>query len=589
MEYRVLARKYRPQRFADLIGQEVLVRTLQNALASGRIAHAFILTGIRGIGKTTTARIIARALNCVGPDGTLPSASEPCGVCASCVAIGQGKHMDVVEMDAASHTSVEDVRDIIGKVQYLPNDARMKVFIIDEVHMLSINAFNALLKTLEEPPEHVKFIFATTELRKIPVTILSRCQRFDLKRIEPALLASHLRGIALKEQVEVEEEALVLIASAAEGSVRDALSLLDQAIALCAVEREGAVEKGGAVEGGGAAEKRGAGEKGESVKVRAQIVREMLGVSDKSQLFDLLEYVTQGRMQEALALFRQYHQAGADPVTLLQDLMGIAHFITRLKLARPDAPDPAFSTSEAERAEVFAGALGVPALARLWQMLLKGLQEARVAPDPVAAAEMILVRIVYSADLPPPAELIRKLREEGDGAKALPSVAPHGGTHGVNPPARPVLSLISGAQAVEAPRAVPAPDFAPLPSSFAEAAALFRQRGEMILYHAICEQMRPVRFERGRIEISVEADLPSDYPNRLARHLSDWTGERWIVMLSNDQGGASLAEREAQAQREACAQAGAHPFVAAISAHFPGAEVVKVIENKQIETSGEKA
>ncbi|MEI7669675.1 MAG: DNA polymerase III subunit gamma/tau, partial [Pseudomonadota bacterium] len=383
MEYRVLARKYRPQNFDDLVGQDVLVRTLSNAFATGRIAHAFLLTGIRGIGKTTTARIIARALNCIGTDGQGAMSINPCGVCSNCIMIAESRHFDVLEMDAASNTGVDNMRDIINNVQYLPVSARYKVYIIDEVHMLSNNAFNALLKTLEEPPPHVKFILATTEIRKIPVTILSRCQKFELKRIESQELAKHLANVLTKENLKCEEEALSLIANAAEGSVRDSLSLLDQAIAQNS-DSDGIV--------------------------KATQVREMLGINDKSQLFKLLSGLFSGSIAEVIAEFRHLHACGADPIILIQDLLEFIHFITRLKITPQAFGDISFSEEERGFAKEIADKTQITVTTKFWQMLLKGLQEAKIAPDPATSVEMTFIRIAHSSDLPSPADLIRKIQ-----------------------------------------------------------------------------------------------------------------------------------------------------------------------------------
>jgi DNA polymerase III subunit gamma/tau len=381
--YRVLARKYRPSDFAGLIGQEALVRTLTNAIAQGRLAHAFMLTGVRGVGKTTTARILARSFNCIGPDGKGGPTASPCGVCEHCRAIAEDRHVDVIEMDAASRTGVGDIRELIEGVRYRPTSARFKIYIIDEVHMLSSSAFNALLKTLEEPPEHVKFIFATTEIRKVPVTVLSRCQRFDLRRIEADRLAQHLGAIAAAEGAKLAPNALALIARAADGSARDGLSLLDQAITLVD-RRETAAE------------------------VTEEQVRAMLGIADRTQLFELYEAAMAGRATEALDQVRRMYEAGADPIVVLQDLLDLTHWLTRCKLTPAVLLQPAVPEADRKRGGALAQQLGLPILARAWQMLLKGLAEAQYAPQPLAAAEMALIRLMHVADLPTPADLVRR-------------------------------------------------------------------------------------------------------------------------------------------------------------------------------------
>jgi len=538
MNYRVLARKYRPQTFADLVGQEALVRTLTNAFASGRIAHAFLLTGIRGIGKTTTARIIARGLNCIGADGQGGPTIAPCGVCTHCKMIAESRHMDVLEMDAASHTGVDDIRDIIGTVQYLPGSARVKVYIIDEVHMLSNNAFNALLKTLEEPPSHVKFIFATTEIRKIPVTILSRCQRFDLRRVETPMLASHLGNVATKEEVKIDEEALTLIANAAEGSVRDGLSLLDQAIAM------GADDSG---------------------SIRSAGVRDMLGMNDKSQLFGLLEKLLGGDIAETLAEFRKAYAAGADSAMLLQDMLSLTHFITRIHITPEAANDVAFSENERSFASSLARKLTVPTLTKIWQMLLKGLQEVRVAPEPAACAEMVLIRIAHSADLPSPADLVRNMKKE---APVTPSSSPS--------PARPVSSLITTQQVATQPIASPGPAHSPLPQNFENAVQMFSEKREPLLYNFLMRNVRLVNFEKGRIELNTDAEVPVDFAGRIGKNLTDWTGTRWVVVLSHEAGAEPLQKQRDAADTAKREAVKSHPLVASVLEQFPGAVVTKV-------------
>src|SRR6476646_2130143 len=430
LPYRVLARKYRPVDFTTLVGQEAMVRTLRNAIATGRIAHAFMLTGVRGVGKTTTARIIARALNCVGKDGKGGATVDPCGVCAHCVAITEDRDVDVIEMDAASRTGVADARELIEGVRYRPVSARYKVYIIDEVHMLSTAAFNALLKTLEEPPPHVKIVFATTEIRKVPVTVLSRCQRFDLRRVEADVLMGHLSNIAKKEGVEVEPEALGIIARAAEGSVRDSLSLFDQAIAHAAG------------------------------LVRADAVRQMLGLADRTRVIDLFEHLARGDIASAFGEFRAQYDVGADPVVVLSDLAEFVNFVTRVKIVPATADNVAFGETERVRAREFAAKLSMRVLSRMWQMLLKGIAEVQTATRPAAAAEMVLVRIAYVADLPTPDEAIRMLDQNGGGSQitsggAAPSrAAPSAPVSSMSAPSpmRTTASPRSGAEASVRPQ-----------------------------------------------------------------------------------------------------------------------------------------
>ncbi len=394
--YRVLARKYRPQTFAEVIGQEAMVRTLSNAIATGRIAQAFILTGIRGTGKTTTARIIARALNCIGPDGTGGPTIAPCGECVHCRSIAEDRHVDVIEMDAASRTGVDDIRDLTEGVRYRPVSARYKIYIIDEVHMLSKNAFNALLKTLEEPPPDVKFVFATTEVHRVPVTVLSRCQRFSLRRVPIEQLVEHYRRIAEAEGVSVAPAALGLIARAADGSVRDGLSLLDQAIALSS-DATGAIEEAA--------------------------VRDMLGIADRNLVFDLFETVLRGDAAGALDRMDSLYQGGADPLMVLHDLLDLTHFVTRLKLAPEAGSGDPLEDGDRDRARPLAAALSMPVLTRAWQMLLKGIEEVQNAPAPAQAAAMVLVRLAYVADMPAPADLVRALTS-GETVVARPAAAP---------------------------------------------------------------------------------------------------------------------------------------------------------------------
>jgi len=569
--YRVLARKYRPQNFAELIGQEAMVRTLSNAIAAGRLAHAFILTGVRGVGKTTTARIIARGLNCIGADGTGGPTVSPCGVCANCVAIAESRHVDVLEMDAASRTGVGDIRDLTDGVRYLPVQARYKVYVLDEVHMLSTAAFNALLKTLEEPPAHVKFIFATTEIRKVPVTVLSRCQRFDLKRVGVDELAAHLARICELESQPAAPEALGLIARAAEGSVRDALSLLDQAFA----------HAGGA-------------------RIEEEPVRQMMGLADRSRGLELFERLMRGAVPEALAEFRSQYDSGADPLSVMQDLTQICHEVTRVKVTGGVSISGA-PAEEARRMAELGAKLSVPQLARTWQLLLKALTEVQSAPDAAAAAEMAMIRIGFVAELPPTEQIIRSL---GSGSG---TTAPRGSTGApgagaatpVPPPPAPALrSASSGGEPSASlvssqPRVAPAPvvraeaDAAPRLESFADVLAYVRDKKEMRLLYALENQVHLVGFERTRLEVRLVPSAPATLPGEISDRLSKWTGERWIVTVSGAEGAPTVATQRAaheQARREAAEQ---DPLLKAAIAMFPGARLVAVRDKDGFGATGE--
>jgi DNA polymerase III subunit gamma/tau len=566
--YRVLARKYRPSTFAELIGQEAMVRTLSNAIATGRIAHAFILTGVRGVGKTTTARILARALNCVGPDGSGGPTVEPCGGCAQCVAIGEDRHVDVMEMDAASRTGVDDIRDLTEGVRYRPVSGRYKVYIIDEVHMLSKNAFNALLKTLEEPPPDVKFVFATTEVHKVPVTVLSRCQRFALRRVPVEMLIRHYRKIAEAEGVNADPAALALIARAADGSVRDGLSLLDQAIAL----------SGGQVE--------------------EAAVRDMLGIADRGLVFDLLENLLRGDTPAALAQMDRLHQDGADPLTVLQDLLDLSHFLTRLKLAPEAGAGDPIAEGDRERARPVAEKLTMPVLSRTWQMLLKGLGEVQAAPSAIQAAEMVLVRLAYVADLPLPAELVRTVVApsapgpgHGDGAAIRPGAPTSSRAVALPHPAESVSSRPTAAGALRVaadPQVDPGDKIAPVPEdlterdpvpqSFAEVVALFDKRREALIRSHLWAHLHLVHFEPGRIEFRPAPEAPRDLANRLGQLLSEWTGTRWLIAISEAEGEPSLREQEKRRERALRNEVVTHPLVQAVLDTFPGATIAAVRE-----------
>jgi DNA polymerase III subunit gamma/tau len=559
--YRVLARKYRPSSFETLIGQDVLVRTLSNAIKTGRLAHAFLLTGIRGVGKTTTARIIARALNCIGEDGKGGATITPCGVCANCKMIAEDRHMDVMEMDAASRTGVNDIRDLIETVHYAPTNARYKIYIIDEVHMLSNSAFNALLKTLEEPPPHVKFIFATTELRKIPVTILSRCQKFDLKRVDADELSAHLARICDKEAVEAQPDALKLIANAAEGSVRDALSLLDQAIA------HGTDEAG-------------------KTHVETTLVRGMLGMADRSRSFVLLEQLFGGKTTEALHGFKAQYDDGADPVYVLQELMELVHLTTRVKLVPDLAQSPELAEQERKHAQELAGKLGIAHLTRAWQILSKGLQEARLAPNPYMSAEMVLVRLMHASNLPSPAEVIRQVQEGGlpSGAPTTPAsgggVSAQGASLKAPAPSGGGVTAYNGGGATAQARSQPVAQTEPAPvaiadpQSFEELVALFNAQKELVLWTHLHHSSELVRFEKGRLDIHIFDTVPGDFAGRVKKCLQDWTGQNWSVVISAQRGQPSLKARADAAKEAQLDEARAHPLVSRLVEQFDGAKVI---------------
>jgi len=540
--YRVLARKYRPQDFTGLIGQAALVQTLSNAFATGRIAHAFMLTGVRGVGKTTTARIIARALNCIGPDGMRKQPTiAPCGVCEPCVAIAESRHVDVQEMDAASRTGIDDIREIVEGVRYAPASARFKVYIIDEVHMLSKAAFNGLLKTLEEPPPHVKFVFATTEIRKVPVTVLSRCQRFDLRRIETDELVSYLEKIAARERIAIERPALALIARAAEGSVRDALSLLDQAIA-----------------------------HGESHNIDAEAVRGMLGLADRGRVLDLFERTMGGKIADALSDVNALYDHGADPLSVMQDLLELVHFLTRLKVAPAAQGFFDGGSAEARRAAEIAAKLSVPSLSRAWQMLLKGLMEVRDATRPLQAAEMALVRLAYGAELPPTEKLVRDLLDAPPSPKRAAPERP--GPTGSSPSP----SASAGAVAV-ATRVSPPPEKQISgPTSLADIVALAEERGATALKVQLENYVHLVHIEPGKIEFRPDNRAPATLAGDLAQRLRDWTGMRWIVTLARAGGAPTIAEERKLARTQRLEGVLQEPLVRAVLDRFPGAQVVAV-------------
>jgi len=582
--YRVLARKYRPSSFEDLIGQEAMVRTVSNAFETGRIPQAWILTGVRGVGKTTTARILARALNYEKADGSVkgPTIHMP-DLGVHCQAIMESRHMDVLEMDAASHTGVDDVRQINDSVRYAPASARYKVYIIDEVHMLSTAAFNAFLKTLEEPPEHAKFVFATTEIRKVPVTVLSRCQRFDLRRVEADVLMGHLSNIATKEAVEVEPEALGIIARAAEGSVRDSLSLFDQAIAHAAGV------------------------------VRADAVRQMLGLADRTRVIDLFDSLARGDIASAFNEFRAQYDVGADPVVVLSDLAEFVNFVTRVKIVPATADNVAFGETERVRAREFAAKLSMRVLSRMWQMLLKGITEVQTATRPAAAAEMVLVRIAYVADLPTPDEAIRMIEQNGGGAQvasgsASSSRSAPASTASSNSssysssssaaasPVRASTSPRSGAEASARPQTMmPSPQADATPAlritSFPQLVALAGEKRDIMTKSALETDVRLVRIEDGRLELALERNAARGLVNDLSRKLEQWTGRRWTVIVSNEAGQPTLRSQNEVRKNEHARAAEADPRVQEVLARFPGAKVIEVrklaAEPPESDASGE--
>ncbi|MCV2863977.1 DNA polymerase III subunit gamma/tau [Defluviimonas sp. WL0075] len=544
--YRVLARKYRPETFADLVGQDAMVRTLKNAFAAGRIAQAFIMTGIRGTGKTTTARIIAKGMNCIGPDGTGGPTTEPCGVCEHCVAIMEGRHVDVMEMDAASRTGVGDIREIIESVHYRAASARYKIYIIDEVHMLSNNAFNALLKTLEEPPAHVKFIFATTEIRKVPVTVLSRCQRFDLRRIEPEVMIALLKKIAGAEGAQITDEALALITRAAEGSARDATSLLDQAIS------------------------HGAGE------TTADQVRAMLGLADRGRVLDLFDRIMKGAAAEALGELSAQYSDGADPMAVLRDLAEITHWVSVIKVTPEAAEDPTVSPDERARGLAMAERLPMRVLSRMWQMLLKALEEVAAAPNAMMAAEMAIIRLTHVADLPDPEQLLRRMKDAPisapqGGGPVLGGGVPGGGvTHSA-----PRASVSSAPTAYGAATALAqAPEVALARyATFAAVVELIRANRDVKLLIEVENHLRLVHYAPGRIEFEPTADAPRDLAQTLGQRLQGWTGARWGVSVVAEGGGRTIAEYRDADRLAAEAEMKAHPVVQAVFAAFPGARI----------------
>ena len=559
--YRVLARKYRPETFVDLVGQDAMVRTLKNAFAADRIAQAFIMTGIRGTGKTTTARIIAKGMNCIGPDGNGAPTTEPCGECEHCTAIMEGRHVDVMEMDAASNTQVAHVRDvIIDNIAYAPASARFKIFIIDEVHMLSTSSFNALLKTLEEPPEHVKFIFATTEIRKVPVTVLSRCQRFDLRRIEPEDMIAMIRKIAASEKAEIAEDALALIVRASEGSARDATSLLDQAIS------------------------HGAGE------TTADQVRAMLGLADRGRVLDLMDLILRGDAAGALTELSSQYAQGADPLAVLRDLAEITHWVSVVKITPDAADDPTISPDERSRGSAMADALPMRVLTRMWQMLLKALEEVAAAPNAMMAAEMAVIRLTHVADLPSPEELIRQLQNTPTppsgpgGGRLAPSASTPAAGGGASAIASAPRSGNGGAVTALAVDAESARSRFP---TFETVVELIRSNRDVKLLVEVETTLQLAAYQPGRIEFVPTDRAPPDMAQRLGSRLQSWTGNRWAVIVVNEGGAETIASKRDAAENALKDQALEHPMVAAVLARFPKAKITDIRTPDQIAASAE--
>lgn len=520
--YRVLARKYRPVTLPQLVGQDTLVKTLTQGIENNRLPHAFILHGIRGVGKTTTARILALALNCIGPDGAGGPTAEPCGTCKSCVAITQDRHLDVVEMDAASRTGVDDIREVIEAARYRAVEGRYKIYIIDEVHMLSKNAFNALLKTLEEPPPHVKFIFATTELRKIPDTILSRCMRFDLNRITPQILLTHFSSIAEQEHITLEGEALSLIVRAADGSVRDGLSLLDQAIALC----------GKAID--------------------AKSVRDMLGLVDRGQIFALFESLMEGNVAESLAKVRDFYHQGGDPVVILKDLLDLTYWLTCLKTVPHLAYDTTWPESERQQGDALAKRLAMPVLMRAWQVLMKGYEETLRSPVPLQAVEMIVVRLAYVSDLPWPSELVRSVQE--------------------GPKTTTIKTMVAAASPVPSPQPTFEPEGAVLPASFAEMVELVSKAREPMMYSHLLQDVHLISYEPGKIALRLGEKAPASLPVTLKAILEKVTQSSWTIDVSDQGGQPTVAVQKRQESEQLLEEKRQHPVVQSILETFPGSQ-----------------
>ena len=559
--YQVLARKYRPETFSDLIGQEVMVRTLKNAFEADRIAQAFMMTGIRGVGKTTTARIIAKGMNCIGLEEKTGPTTNPCGQCEHCIAISEGRHVDVLEMDAASRTGVDDIREIIDSVHYRAASARFKIYIIDEVHMLSNNAFNALLKTLEEPPAHVKFIFATTEIRKVPVTVLSRCQRFDLRRIEPEEMIKMLQNLAKLESASISNEALALITRASEGSARDAQSLLDQAIS------------------------HGAGE------TSVDQVRAMLGLADRGRVLDLFEFIMRGQAKEALNELGSQYSDGADPIGVIRDLAEVTHWVSIIKITPDAADDPTVSPDEKTRGQAFSQSLSMRILTRTWQLLLKALEEISSAPNPMMAAEMAVIRITHVSDLPSPEELVKKLTsthsesegvKKGNPGKSISNTTSSNFKPTQQTETRPIKNEGNTALALDTETLdLQYPTF----ESVLEIIRKFR---DMKLLIDVENSVRLSSYVPGRIEFTPTENAPKDLAQRLGQLLQNWTGFRWAITVVGNCSGETIQEQRNAKDATLKREAKLHPFVKTVFDNFPKASIVEIKSQAEIVAEAEE-
>ena len=535
-QYVVLARKYRPQSFDDLLGQDALVQTLTNAIKNNRLHHAYILTGIRGVGKTTTARIIAKALNCTGKDGQGGPTIKPCGMCENCKAIAAGRHIDVMELDAASRTGVDDIREILDGVRYKPTNARYKIYIIDEVHMLSKNAFNALLKTLEEPPSHVKFIFATTEIRKVPITVLSRCQRFDLQRLSIEDLMTLFTRILEKEKIAADTQALQIIAKAADGSARDGLSMLDQAISL------------------------GAG------KVETEIVKNMIGLADRNKTFELFELLVNGKTNELLANVEEQYKNGANPLTILQDLVNIAHMLAKAKIIPSSVNDISLSESEKDLCKRLAPEISIAVLSKVWQMLIKGISELAIAPVQIDAVEMILIRIAYSANLPTPYELLNDVKKNSSLGVSTPVAA----VSHIAPALEKKNNLSAPLETTERPKTNSEGFIFTKPEELID---YLENHKKILAACALKKDVSIMEFRDGYIKMVADAKINTDFVMNLHKTLLEATGKEWKIDSTHGTLGETIASKEKAAEEEYKRNVSEYPLVKAILAEFKGAKI----------------